>query len=188
MLSAIDVADYFLALAASEEEPELMTQLRLQKLLYYAQAWSLTLRGNPIFRDEIQAWTNGPVVRSVWNEFRECGNQPIERVVNKQAPPISQDDSEFIRSIWESYKSLSASGLRHKTHSEAPWLLARGGADVQVRTDNEITHESMIEYFSHVFKERQLGHLSIERYRQSERDFAARRGRLFSEIRKKYVI
>ena len=65
--SAVDVARYLVLLASTEsdgpaQEADCLTNLRLQKLLYYVQGWSLGERGRPMFREEIQAWRYGPVV------------------------------------------------------------------------------------------------------------------------------
>lgn len=62
MASAYEVAQHLIRLAEFEEEPDYLTHLRLQKLLYYVQAWSMAMRSRPMFPERIEAWGHGPVV------------------------------------------------------------------------------------------------------------------------------
>src|SRR5947209_3400405 len=71
------IANYFLDLA--EAEAKSLTPMKLQKLVYYAHGWHLALTGRPLLDEEIQAWSFGPVIRSLYNEFREFGAEPITR-------------------------------------------------------------------------------------------------------------
>ena len=147
MARAIDVARYLIRLASHEEEPDPLTHLRLQKLLYYVQGWSLAQRGCPMFEDRIEAWAHGPVVPAVYHTFKDFGfsfipdnEDPIEG--------LSEEESGFIVSVWEAYKGYSASSLRQMTHDEPTWLDARQGLDPAERCEAEITHEAMRTFFS----------------------------------------
>jgi uncharacterized phage-associated protein len=144
--SAQDVADYFLTLAATtEDEPDYLSPMRLQKLLYYAQAWSLANRGRPLFHEKIEAWTHGPVVRSVYARFVDRGDDTI--APSGQLTNLTADDQDFVRSVWEAYKGFSATALRNMTHNETPWLAAfRGRSDG--RAPGIVSHRSMQEYFA----------------------------------------
>ncbi len=75
-MTASEAARYFLALQDDEDS---ISNLKLQKLLYYAQGFSLALTGKPLFNDQIKAWIHGPVVPSVWADYRECGAGPVPR-------------------------------------------------------------------------------------------------------------
>lgn len=77
MGKALDVARYLIGLAAGEKEPDLLTHLRLQKLLYYVQGWHLGVFGRRMFDARIEAWTNGPVVREVFPSFADCKSEVI---------------------------------------------------------------------------------------------------------------
>ncbi len=77
MASAYEVARCLVRLAAHDEEPDYLTNLRLQKLLYYAQAWSLAMRDKPLFDDRIEAWPSGPVVPSVFDRFLGLGRRSL---------------------------------------------------------------------------------------------------------------
>lgn len=148
MASAIDVARNLIHLAAAEDEPDFLTHLRLQKLLYYAQGWSLAMRDQAIFEEPIEAWAHGPVVRSVYPVFASYGNTPINPADIPPAENIGLDESEFLSSLWESYKAYSASSLREMAHRERPWLDARGNCGPTDNCDTEITKEAMKEFFT----------------------------------------
>ena len=75
-LSAIDIAAYFVELASNINENDL-TNLKLQKLLYFAQGKYLSKYNAPLFKEEIEAWFLGPVVREVYEEYKICGAFPI---------------------------------------------------------------------------------------------------------------
>jgi uncharacterized phage-associated protein len=145
--SAVEVAKYFLQLAASEDEPEYLTHMRLQKLLYYAQGWSLAMRDRPMFPERIEAWAHGPVVKKVYPMFASFGDAPIP--FDKVGAPekLTREDKEFIASVWEAYKVYSATSLRNMTHNEAPWKDARNGCAPADRCSNEITHDAMKRFF-----------------------------------------
>lgn len=148
MADAYEVAKYLLQLAACEDEPEPLTHLRLQKLLYYTQGWSLGLFGTTLFRERIEAWAHGPVVRDVYPRFANFGNQPIPPEGIAAAAGLSEDEQEIIGSVWEAYKGFSATSLRDKTHDEPPWKDARKGFSPAEKCENEITPESMHKFFS----------------------------------------
>ena len=143
--SALDIADYLLTLAAAEEEPDYLSPMRLQKLLYYAQAWSLANRDHALFREEIEAWTHGPVVRKVYACFADSGNAPISPTGNPTN--LDEDDQEFVRSVWEAYKGFSATALRNMTHKEAPWIEAYRGPKAGQKP-GIVSHDSMEAFFA----------------------------------------
>ena len=147
MATAIDVAKRLIHLAASEEEPDFLTPMQLQKLLYYAQGWSLALRGRPLFNEPVLAWTHGPVVRDVFNFFKNLKDMPI-RAADVPAPiGLDPDEERHIEYVWSFYSGYSASALRKMTHEERPWIEARGDIPEGVPSDEEITRESMRAFF-----------------------------------------
>jgi uncharacterized phage-associated protein len=155
MARAIDVAYYLIHLAAAEEEPQYLTHLQLQKLLYYVQGWSLAMRGEPMFPERIEAWAHGPVVPDLYPGFAIHGSLPIVPDVATTAdePGSSPEalrpgECDLIRSVWEVYRSYSASHLWRMTHSERPWVDARSGAAPADRCENEITQDVMKSFFS----------------------------------------
>lgn len=149
MGTAFDVARCLIDIAASEEEPEYLSHLRLQKLLYYTQAWSLALRGKPMFEDQIEAWANGPVVRTLYSTFSPYGYGSIAPgSLSFECSPLDGDDYDFVAGVWESYKGYSATSLRDMTHNETPWIEARKGYAPGERCNVPITHEAMRSYFA----------------------------------------
>jgi len=152
MGQAIDVARFFLKLAAGEPEPEYLSHMRLQKLLYYAQAWSLTLRGKPLFTSAIEAWVHGPVVRAVYPQFADYGDSPIPFHEASAADGLNDDDKALIESVWRGYRRFSATQLRRMTHRERPWLEARTGCGSDESSQAEIPHEAIRRYFTQVYE------------------------------------
>jgi uncharacterized phage-associated protein len=148
MAHATEVARYLAYIAANEEEPDYLTNLRLQKLLYYVQVWSLVMRGKPMFPEKIQAWVHGPVVKQVYREFASKGNLPImPEDLGELRFNISSQDRKFVASVWDSYKGYSASKLREMTHQEDPWKNARKGYGPADKCEKEITRAAIMEYF-----------------------------------------
>ena len=126
--SANEIASYLLWLAAreDEDEPGYLTPMQLQKLLYYVQGWALAETGSPLFSDEIRAWTNGPVVEAVYQQYKSLGKRPI--VDTPLNPPSLAPEAEaIVRGVWDRYKVYSAFKLSDMTHDEMPWKKARGG-------------------------------------------------------------
>jgi uncharacterized phage-associated protein len=151
MADAYEVARYLVRLAAHDEEPDFLTNLRLQKLLYYAQAWSLAMRGKPLFDDRIEAWPSGPVVPSVFDRFLGLGQRSLlpDDVEEERDIEMEQEDVDFVASVWHSYKGFSPSHLREMTREEDPWRNARGNLSPIEGGDEEITCEAMRDFFSH---------------------------------------
>jgi uncharacterized phage-associated protein len=150
MACAYEVARYLVRLAAHDEEPDYLTNLRLQKLLYYAQAWSLAMRDKPLFDDRIEAWASGPVVPSVLDRFVGLGQRSIlpDDVDEERDIEMELEDVDFVASVWHSYKAFSPSQLRDMTREEDPWRNARGNRSPIETSDEEITCEAMRDYFS----------------------------------------
>ncbi|MBP0019726.1 MAG: SocA family protein [Cyanobacteria bacterium SBLK] len=146
MKKALDVARYFLR-RLDREAGDTISPLKLQKLLYYAQAWSLVLREKPLFSEAIEAWVSGPVVREVWDEYKTYKYYDIPQPDTENIE-FSEDEIEVLEEVWESYGELSARKLRDLTHSESPWLNARNGLEPAERSTNSISHEEMKAYYS----------------------------------------
>lgn len=121
--TANQIADWLLAWS-SEAEAEL-DNLKLQKLLYYAQGHALGGGREPIFTDEIQAWAHGPVVPAVYRRFRDYGGNPIDV---DQALPDTFDWDEYrdieahLQLVWNTYAKYASWTLRNMTHGENPWM------------------------------------------------------------------
>ena len=149
MARAIDVARCLVNLAVCEDEPDTLTHLRLQKLLYYCQAWSLAKRDRPLFPEPIEAWSSGPIVIDIYRRFSDQGMVPIypESFDPEDESEIDPEESHFVVSVWEAYKGFSASKLRDMTHEEDPWIQAREGYGPAQRCEVEIKPEAIRDYF-----------------------------------------
>lgn len=148
MAKAMEVAKCLLRLAECEDEPDRLSHLRLQKLLYYVQGWSLALRKKPMFPERIEAWAHGPVVRDLYRVFKPYEDSVIPLSKFDDPPKLTKEEAEFTASVWNTHKGYSASYLRALTHKEDPWLEARGNLDPAAACNNEITHDSMRRFFS----------------------------------------
>ena len=102
------------------EQGDSITNLKLQKLLYYLQGFWLAYYGVPLFEDDIEAWMYGPVVPSVYDAFKERGNRAIEPT-EEELPLDTADEESFFREVYDTYSQFSAVALMGMTHGEAPW-------------------------------------------------------------------
>jgi len=149
MITANTVANYFLAFAQECEEP--ITNLKLNKLVYYAQAWHLALFNKPLFEEEIEAWVHGPVLPVLYDTYKQFKWKPII-VGDLNAENIKQqfnpDQQDLLDDIVEVYFPETAYALEQLTHREDPWILAREGLAPYEPSDNIITHDSMKHYYA----------------------------------------
>lgn len=119
--------------------------MKLQKLLYYAQAWSLVWDECPLFTEKIEAWANGPVVPDIYRDHR--GLFLIESWSTGDAKRLDTEQQLTINSVVNFYGEKTAQWLSDLTHREKPWLDARRGLDPSDRGSEEITLDSMAEYY-----------------------------------------
>jgi uncharacterized phage-associated protein len=137
MISAHQVADYFLTLSDEEES---ISNLKLQKLLYYAQGIHLALTGDALFSENITAWAHGPVVVPVYHRFKEHGAQGIPRPDSADISAVTDSARSILDEVWSAYGQFSAWRLREMTHAEPPWRNTAQSAIIDL--------ELMREYFS----------------------------------------
>ncbi|MDE2290776.1 MAG: DUF4065 domain-containing protein, partial [Elusimicrobia bacterium] len=134
-----DVAQYIL------DRMGPLTTMKVQKLVYYSQAWAIVLTDRPIFTERIEAWAYGPIVPSLYNAHR--GFFRISSVSDGNPGRISNEHKAVIRSVVENYGPLNAQQLSDLTHSEKPWKKARKGYAPLERCNNVIRPEWMLEYY-----------------------------------------
>lgn len=142
--SAQDIANYFVELASKAEENDL-TNLKLQKLLYFAQGRYLAKFKIPLFEEPIEAWELGPVVRNIYNTYKYCGPYPITVFDKKvERANLSEGVKKFLDAVWDEYNAYSAGFLVEMTHEEdTPW--AKVYSD---QKDNVIPNDLMASYFA----------------------------------------
>ena len=118
---ALTIAKWFIAWA--EAEAEELSNLKLQKLLYYAQGHYLSEHHRPLFSDGIEAWSHGPVVPAVYHDYKTFGGASIELPYEDPFTwaDVDPDTAEFLSRVWNTYGGFSAGRLRNMSHEEPPW-------------------------------------------------------------------
>jgi uncharacterized phage-associated protein len=139
MKSVLDVAAYIL------EKLGPMTAMKLQKLVYYSQAWSLVWDEKPLFREKVEAWANGPVVRRLFDAHK--GQFKVSDVTGGDAERLSGTEKETVDAVLKYYGRKSSQWLSDLTHLEAPWRDARTGLPDGMRGSAEISHAAMAQYY-----------------------------------------
>lgn len=146
--SARRVADFILCLA--KERGMAITNLKLQKLLYYAQAWHLAAVDKPLFPERIEAWVHGPVVPPVFGDFKHYRWNPIDCIPADVAIEVGDPKwpiSECAREVLDAYGGFSGLELEAMTHQEDPWRQARKGIPNDAPSTAVISHEAMVRFY-----------------------------------------
>lgn len=145
MRSAFEIIPYLLK-PSPKSSLSLITPLKLQKLLYYSQAWSLVFRGKPLFSENIEAWIHGPVVPPVYQHFKQYGYNVLPD--DNFRYDLEADEVYVLNEVLGKYGAKNAKFLEELTHSEYPWIKAREGYSAEQRSNREISHNDMIEYYT----------------------------------------
>jgi uncharacterized phage-associated protein len=150
-IGALQVAEYFIDKANQERKP--ITNKKLQKLVYYAQAWSLVLKNKKLFDEKIEAWVHGPAIKSLYVEYKKFGFNLIEKKAdNASLKNLSSADKKLLDEVWSVYGGLDADYLEMLTHSETPWKEAREGLQNSENSENEISLKTMKSFYSQKLK------------------------------------
>lgn len=139
MLNPIQVANIYIKIANSEKEGSI-TNLKLNKLLYYAQGWSLARFGRSLFEEDILAWQFGPIVASVYRAFNIYGSGPIvfENDMVKESP-ISKEEMQLLLDVYRAYGRYSPATLVEMTHEVGtPWQKVYNGSHSTIIPKEEI--------------------------------------------------
>jgi uncharacterized phage-associated protein len=148
MFNARDIARHLIKVGYVPDAPEestLIAPLRLQKLLYYCQGWSLALLGRPLFGEQIQAWRHGPVVPGVYEMFKGTRTAITPEIAGEPEAPLGEAEESMIRMVWSEY--VGQPDLVGMTHREPAWIEARAGLPDGERCSNELNHETMRKFF-----------------------------------------
>ncbi len=124
---------------------DFISNLKLQKLIYYAQAWYLALYNKPLFDEPLEAWVHGPVQPAVYRRFKSCGYHPIG--LPKPAVTLSVKVVKHIEEIMKVYGGLSAFVLERHVHSEKPWRIARGDLPPDKPSHSVISTDEMRKFY-----------------------------------------
>lgn len=139
VISAHDVAQFVLGRLGE------MTTMKLQKLVYYCQAWSLVWDERPLFGERIEAWANGPVIPDLYAVHR--GRFTVSLWDKGDATRFDGEAVETMDAVIGYYGDKTAQWLTDLAHDEAPWQQARAGLALGERGSQEITLASMHEYY-----------------------------------------
>jgi len=123
MLSALTAANYFLC-QADQDAGDLISNLKLQKLLYYAAGFHLAVFDHALLSEPIKAWEHGPVVPDVYHAYKHCGSNAIPYPENPDFSHISAETQDLLDEV---YGQFSAWKLRNMTHEEPPWRETSSG-------------------------------------------------------------
>jgi len=158
LISPSAVAKYFLVKA--REDGELISPLKMQKLVYYAYAWFLVKKNERLFKEGIQAWPNGPVIPSLYQELKKYGSNPInseeftgiDSQVNsdKFIATIPEEILSVLDEVYSKYMVFTPFELVMLTHSEKPWNEARKGLLASQHTTKVIGDKDILEQYKTV--------------------------------------
>lgn len=139
MSPAINIVKYFLA-QVDNEDADSISNMKLQKLLYYAQGFHLALFDIPLFPEPIEAWAHGPVVPDVYHRLKHFGSKPVEldQDVDFDAS-LGSETEELLDEVYSVYGQFSAAALRNMSHDEPPWM--------QTAQGSVISHQLMRDFF-----------------------------------------
>lgn len=121
-VSADDIAKYFLY--RGEKDEDLFTNLKLQKIVYYAQGIHLALFGNLIFKEDIEAWNYGPVIPELYSKYKKFGSNGIPSNSTFDPQSLNAKLRKFLDEIYTAFGQFSAYGLTNLTHTDSCWKKA----------------------------------------------------------------
>lgn len=145
--TAQEIAEWFLnknRIQMNFEDSEYITNLKLQKLLYYAQGYYMALKNKPLFNEDFEAWEHGPVIRKIYNEYKSNGSKGIEYNEDFNVA-IDKETERILEKIYEEYGQYTAWKLRNMTHEESPWK--------KTKRNEVISKEKIMDYFKSKVKE-----------------------------------
>lgn len=148
------IACYFIQ--KNKVENKGLTNKKLQKLLYYSQAWSLVLLNKKLFTDPIEAWVHGPAIKKVYEFFKGYGFQEIPSEFDDSClASLKNDETKILDTIWDVYGKYDGNYLEVLSHSESPWQLARKGSEPFESSKNIISTDEMKAFYGKKLAETQ---------------------------------
>lgn len=125
-----------------------LTNKKLQKLLYYTQAWNLVLNGEKLFEEDIEAWIHGPAIPIVYRTYKSYGRMPIMEEVRCDESVFTKNELKVLKEVWRVYGKFDGDYLEILSHSEDPWMIARGKAETNERLTEVIDPMIMKEFYA----------------------------------------
>lgn len=124
MCKASDIANFFINISLSDKK-DYITNIKLNKLMYFAQGWSLARYGKPLFHNDIQAWKYGPIIPSIYHDYKNCGDSPITVVDDDYSSNVfSGEQYSLLLDVYGEYGKFTARALSNMTNeSGTPWSI-----------------------------------------------------------------
>lgn len=144
MANVFDVARYII-----DKQSGSVSTMKLQKLAYYAQAWSLVWDEKPLFNERIEAWANGPIIPALFDCHRGKFIATSDMFPGDSAA-LNNDEAESVDAVLDAYGHLSGQQLSDLSHGERPWREAREGIADGASSTNEVNLEVMQDFYSSV--------------------------------------
>lgn len=142
MATIFDVAKYI-----TERTGE-VSAMKLQKLMYYAQAWNLVWEEEPLFANDFQAWANGPVLPTLYARHRGMFKVDASLFADASSANLNKVEGENVEKVLAFYGDKTAQWLSNLTHQENPWLNARGELSAGASSEDVIPQAAIHEYYS----------------------------------------
>jgi uncharacterized phage-associated protein len=153
------LADYFVALSNDKQSP--ITNLKLHRLVYYAQAWHLAILKRELISENFEAWVNGPIIPVLFKQYLHFGWKPIIREDLKEGisdvllKTFGPDTQQLLEDVIYEYFGIDTYELEKLVTNEDPWLLTRGGIPEDQPSNKIIEKEIMRNYYSKFVKDEQ---------------------------------
>jgi uncharacterized phage-associated protein len=143
MIDYLNVTRYFIIRAYEDGIEAEMTNMKIQKLLYYAQSLHLALYNEPLFDEQIQAWRYGPVCPPAYKFYSEFEAKQLPIPNQEYLLQIPSETKELLAEVWEYFGGYHAYKLSDMTHGEFPWKKARKGLPPEARSTEPILVDDM---------------------------------------------
>lgn len=116
----LDIANKIIA-NTDASQGEIISNLKLQKMLYYMQGFFIAVFDKKLFENELEAWQYGPVVKEMYYYFKDFGSGAISLKDNTEILTLSNEENELFNEVMTEYGQFSAIKLMNMTHEELPW-------------------------------------------------------------------
>jgi uncharacterized phage-associated protein len=161
MIDCLDAARYFIMRAYEDGIEAEMTNMKVQKLLYYAQSLHLALYNEPLFEQEIQAWRYGPVCLPAYSFYRDFEEKQLPIPREESLLQVSPENKELLEEVWGYFGGYHAYRLSDMTHGEFPWKKARKGLPPEASSTEPILLDDM----------KALGYQKLDRIEREHPDY-----------------
>lgn len=156
MATIDDITDYIIFNVRSEERRVSLINMKIQKLLYYIQAWSYGINKSPLFEGEFEAWIHGPINRHIYDRFCEQKSLYSEIDFNdmlRRDVELPENIAEFVDFVLENYVKYSVTELELLIQEEMPWIRTRGQLNRYEKCNKVISEDLLMEYYGKRWEE-----------------------------------